>query len=125
MFMDKHIQAYFFEQNDAQSVMTTLKALGAKNVRVERTSDLEEPDDPYLPIFRPQNEGVGTGTFINFQPGVAIVNEYKNEGSIFRNNDVDSEATGRGQPILTAMISEEKYDQAVNIIRQHSGTLES
>jgi hypothetical protein len=124
--MSKHIQAYFTEKNDAESAATSLKALGASQVQTDRSAVFEHFTDDMTSILPmvPANQGAMIGAPYSSQPSAVLFGGFAAVNDSSTEMVVDADVTGAGEPMLSAVIEDTKYDQAVDIVKQHGGRVD-
>lgn len=97
-----HIQAYFSEQDDAESAAISLKALGATQVETGQTEGRDE-EAPLSSLL---------GFSYMGQSGAVLFGA----GELG-----DRESREEGMPMLTAVVPDDLYQDAVKVVRRHGG----
>ncbi|MGI8314958.1 hypothetical protein [Halobacillus mangrovi] len=106
--MAKHVEAFFKNENDAESAKAELQKLTIENEMVEAI-----PEDRDLSMVIPLQSSSGTaGATTNFVGALETDNDPLNDQKHLTH-------------ILHFQVQEEQYDRAVKIIEQHKGHMES
>lgn len=131
--MMKHIQAYTRTEDEAETLSTHLQALGANHVE---TGSLEEPlsEEFMLMVPLPANDGTTTmGTTLPVA-GAAVVSGHSQERAEALDGAADedvlpvaalhaerSPASKDLMHVVACSIEDERYDEAVEMIRMKGG----
>jgi len=124
--MAKHLQAYFREKDDAESAAASLVALGATQVQTDRSAVAAGPtadDATDVVAMVPQLHNTMLGAPYPFQPTAVLFGGF-GPGGETRTENVDADVTGAGVPMLTAVVEDALYEQAVGIVKRNGGTVD-
>ncbi|MEK3917490.1 hypothetical protein [Paenibacillus sp. FSL H7-0331] len=103
---EKSMQAYFHSAAEAQSIITKLKALRVKDIQINQVGS--------NPL---SNQGTGWDMLQEENADTAMMSAVGFEGE-----DTASEG-GRLDTLLTALIDEVSYEQAVRVVRDGGGVI--
>lgn len=118
--MTRHIQAYFNEEDDALSAAVSLRALGANEVSTDRSAE-RGASATLLPGAVSRS---GMIAAMNPTQASTIALGLTPDGATLFKDDADEMAEGSGQAMLTAVVSEEIYEQAVAIVEEQGGRVD-
>lgn len=104
---EKSMQAYFHSSAEAQSIITKLKALRVKDVQINQVG----PN----PL---SNQGAGWDMLQEENADTAMMSAVG-----FEDEDTASDGDGRLDTLLTALIDEVSYEQAVRVVRDGGGVI--
>lgn len=101
---EKSMQAYFHSAAEAQSIITKLRALRVKDVQINQVGS--------NPL---SNQGTGWDMLQEENADTAMMSAVGFETA--------SEGNGRLDTLLTALIDEVSYEQAVRVVRDGGGVI--